>query len=410
MEPLPPVKDLLQQDELSEALQLIRARAPTQKLHVPCGVQLTVSRAKMGHSLYQPTSDFLNMGPALSIMKPSYNSLHDPHLYSYHYRRTTHNELRKGKYITKDNEVICSLKDYNIYEGYLRTLKLVADRTYDETQRDKMRKFIEFQEQGLLPGDVSLADVTEVLLEEGVVNRRQLLQAESVQQKNEQKGQEVENDSGQNGTDFYTELYMLTWNADDRSRLMMYEREFRHEQNKKKYLREIQKERDRKKQAALAQKCAIQHKELQEILKIAEGAAKEHSNRSKLQGDKFRLVPPGGNQYLLCRKRSVESRILRSDQLTRSEQKATSTEHKQCTLEHEHDDREWAALESNCEDCEWMEDSGENSELVDEVLREATEATEADHLGLRPRRRPFCLPPLRTGRRRDEMDQSCAIL
>ncbi|KAJ8335045.1 hypothetical protein SKAU_G00406840 [Synaphobranchus kaupii] len=393
MEPFPAEKDVLH-DRRYEALHLIRARAPTQKLHVPRGVQLTVSRAKLGHSLYRPITDFMNMGPSMRIMKPSYNSLHDPHLHSYYYRRTMHDVLRKGNYITKDDEVICSLRDYNIYEEYLRTLKLVADHTYDEEQRDKMRKFIELQEKGLLPCDVSLADVTEVLLEEGVENRRQLLEAESAQQKNRQKGPEA---------DFYTKLYMLAWNAEDRSRLMMYEREYRHAQNKQRYLRAVQKERDRKKQASLAQKCSIQHKDLQETLKVA----KEYPSRSRLQGDKFRLVPPGGNQYLLCRRRSLESQILRSDQLTISEQKETSIEHpKKGTQEHEHGTEEWCMFENNREDSQGIEDPGENHVLIDEMLREAPQ----DHQCLLPRRRPFRLPPLRTSRRRDEMDQKCAIL
>ncbi|KAJ8378627.1 hypothetical protein AAFF_G00238390 [Aldrovandia affinis] len=389
------------QDGCSEPLQLIRRLAPSEKLHVPRGVQLTVSRGKLGCKLYQPTTDFVNMGPSMHIMKPSYNSLHDPHLRSYHYRRDMHTTLRKAKHITEDNEVICSLKEYNIYEDYLKSLKLVADRTYDDAQRDKMKKFFEFQEKGLIPWNVSLADVTEALLEEGAENRRQLLQTESARQKNRQRPKEEDNDSRQNDEDLYTEMYMLTWNTDDRLRLMMYEKEFRHEQNKKKYLREMQKEKDRKKQASLAQKCAIQRRELREILKTADALLNKRSNRTKLQEETFQLVPPGGNRPLLYGRRSTRSRAFQSDQAMAPEQNVVCMEQGNGTLESECDTK----CEYFPDDSLRMEDS-ENTELCDERLREAPQG---DHQRRR-KKCPFRLPPLRTYWKRGELEQKCAIL
>ena len=48
-----------------------------------------------------------------------YNSLHDPYLKSYFYCHEKKTKLIKNGFITKELDVICSLKEYNAYRNFL---------------------------------------------------------------------------------------------------------------------------------------------------------------------------------------------------------------------------------------------------------------------------------------------------
>ncbi|XP_035282263.1 fibrous sheath-interacting protein 2-like isoform X2 [Anguilla rostrata] len=191
----PPVKTVV--GGTSASIQMARSCATCKKLPVPSGIQLTLSRAKIGETLYKPVTDFLRTGPSMRVMMPSYNCLHDPHLRHYYQKKELKDKLRKGNFITEDNEVICSLKDYNMYEDYLRSLKMVADRSRVEEQMDRMSAFLEAQGKGFISKDVNVSEITDIFLEENEDNLQKLLQTELAWQDRQKKLSEE---------DFLTEL------------------------------------------------------------------------------------------------------------------------------------------------------------------------------------------------------------
>ncbi|XP_035281777.1 uncharacterized protein LOC118231737 isoform X2 [Anguilla anguilla] len=211
------------------------------KLPIIPGAQLTLSRSKLGEMLYKPPTDFLNKDPVPN-MKPDYNSLHDPHLRDYYHRRDLNDRLKKGNFITADNEVICSLKEYNTYEEYLERLKAVADKTYHDKQSGKLRKLIELQDKGLIPEKLSLVEM-EAFLEKDSPSQPQ-------------RRAKVEEDCGQSKECLYRALDMEKIKEEDRARLVMFEKQYRHEHKREKYLKEAQEQRDRKKQASMEKICA----------------------------------------------------------------------------------------------------------------------------------------------------------
>ncbi|XP_057359773.1 fibrous sheath-interacting protein 2-like isoform X3 [Manis pentadactyla] len=103
-----------------------------QLLDLPFGVKLPripgsdclYRTTKLGEKLFQPSYGFNLSDPYCRILENQYNSLHDPHLRAYHQRKDILGRLKKGGFITSNNEVVCSLKEFNKYREYLRSLKL----------------------------------------------------------------------------------------------------------------------------------------------------------------------------------------------------------------------------------------------------------------------------------------------
>ncbi|XP_061085076.1 fibrous sheath-interacting protein 2-like [Conger conger] len=268
---LPKINAIRLQDGTSAPFQLTRRRISTDKIPVPSGVRLTLTRGMLGDGLYQPTTDFVRTGPLMSVPDPLYNNLHDPHLRHFFTRQDRRNLLKDGDFITDDDEVICSLKDYNSYEVYLRNLKKVANKTYDATQTARMMKVMELQKRGRVPRDVRLEEVVESILAEDSKNLRKRMQTEAVKKK--LKGQtDVENESQQNEEALYTELDLLFWKAEDRARLTLYEKQYRHEQNRELFLKEVQEQKDRRKQALVDRKCSSDQMKLQEKMRVTREA------------------------------------------------------------------------------------------------------------------------------------------
>ncbi|KAG9342348.1 hypothetical protein JZ751_016850 [Albula glossodonta] len=187
-------------DGTSAPFQLLRRRVSTDKLPVLNGVRVSVSRGKLGDTMYKSTTDFLRTGPCMRVPEPHYNNLHDPHLRHFFNRKDKHQQLLEANFITEDNEVICSLKEYNTYEEYLRNLKMIADRTKDGKQD------------------------------------------------------------------------LLSWKAEDRNRLMLYEKQYRHKQNRDRYLKEVQDHKDQRNQSVVERKCSKIQKNLQEKIDVSQEA------------------------------------------------------------------------------------------------------------------------------------------
>ncbi|KAJ8393387.1 hypothetical protein AAFF_G00061090 [Aldrovandia affinis] len=269
-----------------------------------------VSAFHVSPQLYKPTTDFLRTGPCMRTPLPQYNSLHDPHLRHYFHQRDRHHRLREGNFITDDNEVICSLKDYNSYEEYLKNLKMVADQTYDDKQRAKMEKVMALQQKGRFPKDVSLAEVIDMILEEDSKNLRHALQSEAA---GRQKPSEVEDDQKRFEEDLFTELDLLSWKAEDRSRLMLYEKQYRHQQNRERFLKEVQLQKDRSKQAMVERKCSNNQRKLQE--KIVEAESRKWDTQGQDENVSLPSVS-GESQGPPLKRQSVERPVLRSGPAT----------------------------------------------------------------------------------------------
>ncbi|KAG5830414.1 hypothetical protein ANANG_G00310360 [Anguilla anguilla] len=294
---LPKINTIVLQDGTSAPFQLTRRRISTDKLPVPTGARLTLTRGQLGDGLYRPTTEFLRTGPCMRIPDPIYNNLHDPHLRHYYHRQDRRNMLKEGNFITDDNEVICSLKDYNTYEEYLRRLKMVANKTYDQTQSAKMEKVMRLQKKGRVPRDVRLEEVMESILEEDSENMRKLLQTEAAKRK--QKGQtEVEDENRRIEEALYTELDLLSWTAEDRSRLALHEKQYRHEQNREIYMREVREQKDRRKQALVSRKCSTNQRKLQEKIQMSKEAELRRRKAEGREGS-FWELPSGEPQCLL---------------------------------------------------------------------------------------------------------------
>ncbi|XP_035257223.1 fibrous sheath-interacting protein 2-like isoform X1 [Anguilla anguilla] len=294
---LPKINTIVLQDGTSAPFQLTRRRISTDKLPVPTGARLTLTRGQLGDGLYRPTTEFLRTGPCMRIPDPIYNNLHDPHLRHYYHRQDRRNMLKEGNFVTDDNEVICSLKDYNTYEEYLRRLKMVANKTYDQTQSAKMEKVMRLQKKGRVPRDVRLEEVMESILEEDSENMRKLLQTEAAKRK--QKGQtEVEDENRRLEEALYTELDLLSWTAEDRSRLALHEKQYRHEQNREIYMREVREQKDRRKQALVSRKCSTNQRKLQEKIQMSKEAELRRHKAEGREGS-FWELPSGEPQCLL---------------------------------------------------------------------------------------------------------------
>ncbi|CAM5165796.1 unnamed protein product [Natator depressus] len=118
--------------------------------------------------LYQPPSGFDLGDPYCRLMTTKYRSLHDPHLRSYYKRKNNLRRLKKGGYVTNDNKVVCTLKEFNEYRQYLTTLKLEFEKNYMREQHKKMLEIqvTKLQDPNLLPEGADTSHFREWLLRE----------------------------------------------------------------------------------------------------------------------------------------------------------------------------------------------------------------------------------------------------
>ncbi|XP_005876093.2 PREDICTED: fibrous sheath-interacting protein 2 [Myotis brandtii] len=104
------------------------------KLPVIPGSNNLYYTTKLNKKLFQPSYGFNLTDPYCRLLDNQYNSLHDPHLRAYHSREDIRRRLKKGGYITRNNEVICNLTEFNKYRQYLTSLKLDFERHYVKEQ------------------------------------------------------------------------------------------------------------------------------------------------------------------------------------------------------------------------------------------------------------------------------------
>ncbi|KAG9328416.1 hypothetical protein JZ751_027158 [Albula glossodonta] len=215
--------------------------------------------------------NFILTDPEMNIMRPTYNSLHDPHLFNYFHRKDMQEQLKKNGYITGEKQVKCSLKEYKTHHRYLEHIKLHADRSTGQAQRARMREFLEQQQKGLISKDLTLADIREELLEEGAARLYHIIL----------KNQELQRKRKGGSEEFSVEA-LLSWKLEERARLQRIEREVRHEWNREQQLREAREKRERQRLALMERKNTLQQMKLiEEVKKSEESALKELTKKKE---------------------------------------------------------------------------------------------------------------------------------
>ncbi|XP_035595673.2 uncharacterized protein LOC118360536 [Oncorhynchus keta] len=239
----------------------VSSRLPAMtKLPFLPGVAFKFYRASLGKKLYQPTSDFNLSDPNCHIMRPTYNSLHDPNLNKYYHQKEMHEKLKKRNFITKEDNVVCSLKEYNTYKHYLDTVKTDHHKTYSKKLKEQILRMVQLQEEGHIPKDVTLADMIEYLLNKGAQNLKHLQSTIGSRDRGQKYGLQ---------TALYDQEreFKEDWVSKERSRLKLIEKDVRHDVNKAKYMKEAKEKRIRKKMCIMEQKQAIRLRIMEEELK-----------------------------------------------------------------------------------------------------------------------------------------------
>lgn len=91
--------------------------------------QFAVSRNKIGKTLLKDQHyDFLLDDPLMNKTRffVEYNRLHDPSLEVYYNSRPVRNRLEQQCLITKENDAVCSTKEFAEYLRYLDSLKSMS--------------------------------------------------------------------------------------------------------------------------------------------------------------------------------------------------------------------------------------------------------------------------------------------
>ncbi|XP_031442395.1 fibrous sheath-interacting protein 2 isoform X3 [Clupea harengus] len=117
--------------------------------------------------LMQPKSEFDLTDPRGFLVSSEYNSLHDPNLRGYLFRKDIHRRLFRGGFITKDDKVICSLRTLNKYREQLADVEMDWSRRFRAEQKEVLKMFLTLQDHGRISSDVTVTDVTDWALRSG---------------------------------------------------------------------------------------------------------------------------------------------------------------------------------------------------------------------------------------------------
>ncbi|KAL0962179.1 hypothetical protein UPYG_G00336730 [Umbra pygmaea] len=144
---------------------------------VSSGVPHVYYTTQLCERLIQPRSDFDLTDPNGFLLNSEYNNLHDPNLRYYFHRKDIHQRLLDLGLITNDDKVTCSLKELHCYRNYLEEVELCWSRRFLTEQKQLLRTFLTRQQQGQIPDNLTLSDVTEWLLARGSSLFSQMKQA-----------------------------------------------------------------------------------------------------------------------------------------------------------------------------------------------------------------------------------------
>ncbi|KAG7322064.1 hypothetical protein KOW79_014922 [Hemibagrus wyckioides] len=132
------------------------------------------SRGKLGESIYERTKEFTLDDPNIKLMNMEYNSLHDPHLKHFFNQQGKKQRLMKLGLITKDNKVLCTLKEFREYMRYREAFHLSCEKHLLEQQvTSSTRSRQTFLICGLTDR-MSISDMSDCLIRKGMGTFRKM--------------------------------------------------------------------------------------------------------------------------------------------------------------------------------------------------------------------------------------------
>ncbi|XP_048108829.1 uncharacterized protein LOC125300741 [Alosa alosa] len=137
------------------------------------------SRAHLGERLYQETPGFDLTDPNMHLANGTYNCLHDPHLRTYFQKPERKKRLIHNGFITADQKVLCTIKEYNNYSKYTESVQLSWQKLYFEQQRKLMKEFLIMKEKGLIPPHIHISDMIDWLVRKGTDISKKMFQKQS---------------------------------------------------------------------------------------------------------------------------------------------------------------------------------------------------------------------------------------
>ncbi|XP_071615898.1 uncharacterized protein [Heliangelus exortis] len=120
------------------------------KIPVPPNSKPVFTRAKLGEKLHRPSGYFNLRDPYSHLLGMEYNSLHDPHLQEYYHRKDNLEKLKREGRVTRDGQVVCTLKEFNEYRQYLTTLRQEAE----QMSRQEEKPLSPWKDAHKLPGAI----------------------------------------------------------------------------------------------------------------------------------------------------------------------------------------------------------------------------------------------------------------
>eukprot|EP00057_Strongylocentrotus_purpuratus_P025957 XP_011680431.1 PREDICTED: fibrous sheath-interacting protein 2 [Strongylocentrotus purpuratus] len=121
------------------------------------------------------TPDDLDFDPVAAGLCWEYQSLHDPHLKSYYTTRATYGRLIKSGYITPEGMVKCTLKEFNEYHQYLKSVQLEKITQERKKMLLEERERLNRQRKQSIRKDVSERDR---LIKDSLIKQKQVREKE----------------------------------------------------------------------------------------------------------------------------------------------------------------------------------------------------------------------------------------
>ncbi|XP_066555856.1 fap1 adhesin [Amia ocellicauda] len=137
------------------------------KLFVPEGVRGTYYTTGLSQRRHQERPEFDLLDPHCHLLDNEYNSLQDTHLKGFYKNKARLRNVTMHGLLTKEKKVVCSLKEFNEYTDYLKTIKMNWEKSNRQQQKEHVKQFLILQEQKIIPEDVAVTDMKEWLLEQG---------------------------------------------------------------------------------------------------------------------------------------------------------------------------------------------------------------------------------------------------
>ncbi|KAL7827015.1 hypothetical protein AOLI_G00322240 [Acnodon oligacanthus] len=122
------------------------ARSLRKKIPVQAGASSIFYTTRLCQRLVQSKSEFDLSDPNGYLLSSEYNSLHDPNLRRYLYRKDVHQRLTAGGFITKDDRVVCSLREMNRYKQHLLEVERDWARKLQIEKKKLLRRFHTFED------------------------------------------------------------------------------------------------------------------------------------------------------------------------------------------------------------------------------------------------------------------------